>query len=44
MVASVWTEDAGQQLDATTQFRKLLSIGVSCFPFKSEHLLLNYYY
>ncbi|KAK4406729.1 Importin subunit alpha [Sesamum angolense] len=26
MVASVWTDDAGRQLEATTQFRKLLSI------------------
>lgn len=42
MVASVWTEDAGQQLDATTQFRKLLSIGAYYFLFKSEHLQRNY--
>jgi hypothetical protein len=27
MVAGVWTEDGNLQLEATTQFRKLLSIG-----------------
>lgn len=27
MVTSVWTDDASRQLEATTQFRKLLSIG-----------------
>lgn len=27
MVAGVWSEDAAAQLEATTQFRKLLSIG-----------------
>jgi hypothetical protein len=27
MVAGVWSDDNTQQLEATTQFRKLLSIG-----------------
>lgn len=27
MVAGVWTDDNSMQLEATTQFRKLLSIG-----------------
>jgi len=27
MVAGVWSDDNSQQLEATTQFRKLLSIG-----------------
>lgn len=27
MVAGVWSEDNNLQLEATTQFRKLLSIG-----------------
>lgn len=28
MVAGVWSDDRNVQLDATTQFRKLLSIGL----------------
>lgn len=31
MVAGVWTEDGNLQLEATTQFRKLLSIGNHCY-------------
>lgn len=29
MVAGVWSDDSALQLEATTQFRKLLSIGIS---------------
>lgn len=28
MVQGVWSEDPASQLEATTQFRKLLSIGI----------------
>jgi hypothetical protein len=28
MVAGVWSNDSNLQLEATTQFRKLLSIGI----------------
>ena len=28
MVAGVWSEDGNLQLESTTQFRKLLSIGI----------------
>ena len=28
MVAGVWSDDSNLQLEATTQFRKLLSIGI----------------
>ena len=30
MVAGVWSDDTALQLEATTQFRKLLSIGIFC--------------
>lgn len=30
MVAGVWSDDSNMQLEATTQFRKLLSIGIQC--------------
>lgn len=33
MVAGVWSDDNSQQLEATTQFRKLLSIGKNGFCF-----------
>jgi hypothetical protein len=32
MVAGVWSEDGNLQLEATTQFRKLLSIGEKLLP------------
>ena len=33
MVAGVYSDDGAIQLEATTQFRKLLSIGEICFQF-----------
>ena len=30
MVAGVWSDEGNMQLEATTQFRKLLSIGKYC--------------
>lgn len=31
MVAGVWSDDGNMRLEATTHFRKLLSIGLICF-------------
>ena len=39
MVRGVWSEDPQQQLEATTQFRKLLSIGAQ--PTRSAPQLAN---
>lgn len=33
MVAGVWSEDGNLQLESTTQFRKLLSIGIALGSF-----------
>lgn len=35
MVTGVWSDDANLRLEATTQFRKLLSIGLICSLFFS---------
>lgn len=40
MIAGVWSDDNSQQLEATTQFRKLLSIG-NCGLF-SKFLMHHY--
>lgn len=48
MVQGVWSENLEQQIDATTQFRKLLSIGVNAvspitdlLPLQHTRLILN---
>ena len=33
MVAGVWSDNSSLQLEATTQFRKLLSIGIHMISF-----------
>lgn len=33
MVAGVWSDNSSLQLEATTQFRKLLSIGIHIISF-----------
>lgn len=33
MVAGVWSDNSNLQLEATTQFRKLLSIGTTFYNF-----------
>lgn len=39
MVAGVWSDDGNRQLEATTDFRKLLSIGFVLYILDSNHFM-----
>lgn len=44
MVAGVWSDDGALQLEATTQFRKLLSIGMILVLLQQRMVLLAHAY